>query len=112
MKNEVSPCLVGRVKSTAIQSQISKMSALSEFVVDVRRPNEGVWTAKVNAKSFEARSECELRSQVRTYLLQEVAVQKSRSLESLKATLRRTWRVRIFEDDNDSDSAYGFALFD
>ena len=96
------------------------MTTVSEFIIDVRMSEDHVWSAKVNAKVFSEASEEALRESIRTYLIGTVATEKGIPELALKAKLKRTWRVRVVQDedpatassDDDAVAFDGFSLFD
>ena len=92
------------------------MTTISEFIIDVRVSDDNVWSAKVNSKVFSEANEENLRESIREYLLGIVATEKGISENAIKAKLKRTWRVRIVQEDpttDDDSSAFdGYSLFD
>lgn len=88
-----------------------------EYIVDVLRKNvndEDVWTAQVNGKKFVARSEDDLREQVRVHLIETVSTLTNKLPDVFQARLKRTWRVRVVEADKkvEDDPDFGWNLFE
>ena len=79
----------------------------NEYIIDVKRVKNSddidEWSGKINGKIFKALNEETLREDIRLYLLDIVSKETNKDINNLKATLKRTWRVRIIDNENISD---------
>lgn len=92
----------------------------TDFVVDVKRitlaDGSDLWKAQVDGREITGPSEEALREAVRLDIIGRVAAAAgNKCTADYKATLTRTWRVRVVEAVADADAddySAPFCLFD